>query len=338
MAQRNIEAILQEYTRLVDPVIKKLLAEGVNIQTRELLHYQINTGGKRLRPALAILSCLACGGKIKDVIYSAAGLEILHTWSLIVDDMIDHSDKRRGKPTTWKIFGPSFAQCIGAQYGASLLEASASSSRSHTVAKLFAKALKKVMNGEIEDVLFEQGGREDPYLKTHRVQHVTLKDYFSMIAKKTAALFETSCEVGGLAASAPKKSITALKHYGWHLGMAFQVTDDILDIYGVGELGKPVGQDIRERKFGNIVVLFALKEFSSTVRRHFLKLLVQAKLQEKEVTIAIQAIKNTSARDLAFAVAGSYIRKAKSELLKLKSSPARNALEEIAEYTLTRKR
>lgn len=319
--RQDIKTILEKYTKLVDPVIKKLLAEGVSKQTRELVHYQINTGGKRLRPALAILSCLACGGKIKDVTYAAAGLEILHTWSLIVDDMIDHSDKRRGKPTTWKRFGPSFAQCIGAQYGASLLEASASSPRSHTIAKLFAKALKKVIHGEIEDVLFEQGGREDPYFKKHRVQDVTLKDYFSMIGKKTASLLEASCEVGGIVSYAPKKSMEALKHYGWHLGMAFQVTDDILDIYGKGELGKPIGQDIRERKLGNILVLFA-----------------KAKLQEKEIAKVIQAIKKTPARNLAFAVAGSHIKRAKSELLKLKSSFARNALGEIADYTLTRKK
>jgi geranylgeranyl diphosphate synthase type I len=269
---------------------------------------------------LAIVSCLACGGKIKDVIHPAAGLEILHNWSLIIDDMIDHSDKRRGKPTTWKTFGPSFAQCIGAQYGASLLTASVSSPRSHIIAKLFAKALKKVMNGEIEDILFEQGRREDPYFKTHRVQHVTLNDYFSMIGKKTASLLEASCEVGGIASYAPKKNMEALKHYGWHLGMAFQVTDDILDIYGTGELGKPVGQDVRERKLGNILVLFA-----------------KVKLKKTEVAKVIQAIKNTNARDLAFAVAGLHIKRAKSELLKLKPSPARNALGEIADYTLTRK-
>ena len=321
MTQGNIEAILQKYTKLVDPVIKKLLEEGVSKQTRQMLHYQINTGGKRLRPALAIISCFACGGNVKDVMYPAAGLEILHTWSLIVDDMIDHSDKRRGKPTTWKTFGPSFAQCIGAQYGASLLEASASSPRSYTIAKLFAKALKKVMSGEIEDVLFEQGGREDPYFKTHRVQRVTLKDYFSMIGEKTASLFETSCEVGGIVAYASKKSIEALKHYGWHLGMAFQITDDILDIYGKGELGKPVGQDIREKKLGNILVLLA-----------------KVKLQTKEVARVIRIIKNTPARDLAFAIANSHIKRAKLELLKLPSSPARNALGEIAEYTLTRKK
>ena len=318
---QNVEAILQRYTKLVDPVIKKLLTEGVSKQTRNLVQYQINTGGKRLRPALAILSCLACGGRIKDVLYPASGLEILHTWSLIIDDMIDHSDKRRGKFTTWKKFGPSFAQCIGVQYGASLLQAGARSPCSQTIAKLFAKTLKKVMDGEMEDVLFEQGGREDPYFKIHRAQHVTFKDYFSMIGKKTASLLEASCEVGGIIAKAPKKIIQILKHYGWHLGIAFQITDDILDIYGKGELGKPVGQDIRERKLGNILVLFA-----------------KVKLKKTEVAKAIQAIKNTRARDLAFALARSHIKKAKSELLRLKSSPARNALRELADYTLTRKK
>lgn len=321
MTQRDIEVILQKYTKLVDPVIKKLLAQGVSRQTRKLVHYQINTGGKRLRPALAIVSCLACGGKIQDVIYPAAGLEILHTLSLIVDDMIDHSDKRRGKPTTWKTFGPSFAQCIGVQYGASLFQAAASSPRFLTITQLFAKALKKVMDGEIKDVLFEQGRREDPYFKTHRVRHVTLKDYFSMIGKKTAALLETSCEVGGIAAYAPKKSMEALKHYGWHLGIAFQITDDILDIYGKGELGKPVGQDIRERKLGNILVLLA-----------------KVKVQEKEVERIIQAIKHTPARNAAFALARSHVQRAKSELLKLTPSLARNTLGTIADYILIRKK
>ena len=115
--ENELNLVLAKFRKIVDPVIKRVLISGVDKKFHDIVSYQISTGGKRLRPALAIISCLALGGKIKDVLYPAAGLEILHNYTLIIDDMIDNDQERRGKPTLWSKFGESIAQCVGIDYG-----------------------------------------------------------------------------------------------------------------------------------------------------------------------------------------------------------------------------
>jgi len=206
---------------------------------------------------------LRAKGKKNDILYPAAALEILHTYSLIVDDIIDHSDTRRSRPTAWKKFGTSIAECISVDYGGALLYAVAKSPKPKVVAQLLARALKEIVDGEILDILFEQGGREEEaYVVSHRVKKVRVEDYMHMIGKKSAALFRTSCEIGAVVAGASRKEIRALQKYGWNLGIAFQISDDILDFYGKDKFGKPKGQDIKERKLGNILILFALQELT----------------------------------------------------------------------------
>ena len=327
-----MEAILKKYTALVDPIIKKLLAQGVSGRTRELLHYQINTGGKRLRPALAILSCLACGGKIKNVLYPAAGLEILHNYTLIIDDIIDNSPKRRGKPTTWKRFGHSFAECIGIDYGATLLQVVAESKNSKEISKIYAQALKTVMDGEMEDILLEQAGREgEPFPIKHRISRISLPSYKHMIGAKTASLFLASCKLGAVVANAPLKKVEALKKYGWHLGIAFQMTDDLLDIYG-SNTGKPRGQDIREHKLGNILIFSTLDELPQKEKRIFTKTLHPAPPKNEDIKKAIAFIEATGVKERTTQQTFWHESEAKQALATLPPSHPRLILEEIVDF------
>ena len=119
----NLSLISEKAAKIVDPKIKQVLGLYLDKKTQKLVEYQIDAGGKRLRPVLAIVSCSVCGGKVKDVLYPAAGLEILHNYTLIVDDMIDNSNLRRGEPTTWFKFGKSIAQCVAVIYGVALFQA-----------------------------------------------------------------------------------------------------------------------------------------------------------------------------------------------------------------------
>jgi len=335
---KEIETWLKEITGQVDPVIKTLLSQGVMKETRELLLYQIETGGKRLRPTLAVLSCFACGGKVKDVLYPAAALEILHTYSLIIDDIIDHSELRRGKATVWKKFGRSFAECAGVDYGASLLQAAARSSNPGAVAQILGTSMKEVVDGEILDIFFEQGGREDdPFARKYRRREMSLKDYLYMVGKKSASLFQTACELGGVAANATKKEISALQKYGWHLGIALQITDDILDIYGQEAFGKPIGQDIRERKLGNILILFALKELSAKEQKFIKQVLKKNSVSEADVRAVTARIKHTKAQIKAMQLAQAHITKAKKSLSSLRVSTSRAALEGVGDFLLHRK-
>ena len=318
----------------VDPIIKKMLAQGVRTQTRELLHYQIITGGKRLRPALAITSCLACGGKLKDALYPAAALEILHTYTLIIDDIIDNSPTRRGKPTTWKKFGRSFAECAGLDYGAAILQTVLGTKQPNEIGTILANTWKEIIDGEILDILYEQSSKhQEPFARLNRKTTISFREYQEMIGHKTASLFRASCEIGAIAAQAPQKENEALKTYGWNFGLAFQISDDILDLYGTNT-GKPRGQDIREHKLGNIVILLALRDLPHKQQNHLRNILKKGTPQNKDLNEAIALIQQSSAKQKAFQLLSLHTKKAQQALCQLPASPHRSTLEAILQKSV----
>ncbi|HDM31846.1 MAG TPA: polyprenyl synthetase family protein, partial [bacterium] len=249
--------LIKRYSKMVEKPMKEILGSFLERKFQKLAFYQISTGGKRLRPALSILSCQLLGGKIKDVLYPAAGIEILHNYTLIVDDIIDHSFLRRNQPTLWFKFGTSMAECLGMIYAASIFQAAQRSKFPSKINEIFALTLKKITQGEILDILFERAGREnEPYIFENRYFEISEKDYLKMVSQKTAALFEAACQVGGVSANGKKKEIQALRNYGFNLGIAFQIRDDFLDIFGEEKkFGKKIGKDIEERKGGNLLIL-----------------------------------------------------------------------------------
>lgn len=318
----KINSIFEKYGRLVDPVIKRILAEGVDDSTKELLFYQIDAGGKRLRPTLAILSCLACGGKVKDVLYPAAALEILHNYTLIIDDIIDHSSLRRGSNTTWTQFGKSIAQCIALMYSADVFNAIAHTANFQKFASLYIKALKTVSQGEILDILFERIGREEePYICANRYRDIHEEDYFHMVGMKTAVLFEISCQIGAICAGASSVEVNALKNYGFNLGIAFQISDDILDIFGDEQkFGKKIGKDFEEKKGGNIVILYGLEELASEERDLFERILGKDHITSVDIRKMIKIVQTTSALPRALKTREIFIQKAKQSISNISNN------------------
>jgi geranylgeranyl diphosphate synthase type I len=338
MPYKDLELFLTKYSKMVEPEILRLLTSYVSREHHGLVKYQILAGGKRLRPALAIICCQMVGGTMKDILYPAAGLEILHNYTLIVDDIIDHSRLRRRKPTLWAKFGRSVAECIAVAYSAALFQAAGRAKNPIKVSELFVRTLKTIMDGEILDILFEQSGRvEEPYVVKNRYYNITEKNYFKMASKKTAVLFEICCQVGGIAACATKKQLSALRNYGFNLGMVFQITDDILDIFGKEkEFGKVIGGDIAERKLGNIVMLYALKELELADRKRFLRILRKEKINKSNIKEAVGIIKKTNSRQKAEILAKKFSEKAKIQLNYLPQNRWNKLLSEIADFILTR--
>jgi geranylgeranyl diphosphate synthase type I len=335
---KNFEDFLNKTTNLVDPKIKEILALYVDKKTQKLLNYQIEVGGKRLRPALALASCLTCGGKIDDVLYPAAGLEILHNYTLIIDDIIDNSNLRRNKPTTWSKFGTSIAQCIGVDYSAAVFQVANRSKNPVRISELFAKIMKTITDGQILDILFEQSGREDEkYVVDNRYKEITQQNYLKMISKKTAVLFETSCQLGGISAEAKESEIESLKNYGFNLGMAFQIQDDILDIFGsTKEFGKEIGHDIKGRKVSNIVILYALKELTSREKKEILDIFKKKEIIDEDVKKVIKLISNTKAKEKGYLLGEKYVQKAKQNLVRLPKNKWNNMLQNIADFVIKR--
>lgn len=338
--KQELDLIVKKINQKLEPVIQEILCLYVDEERKKLVNYQVSVDGKRIRSVLAVLSYNALGGKTRDILYPAAGLEILHNYSLIIDDIIDDSELRRGEPTAWAKFGKSIIQCIGIDYSAAIFQAANRSKNSEKISEIFAKTMKIIVDGEIMDILFEQTGREnEPYIQNSRYEQITEKDYFEMVSKKTAVLFQASCEIGGICANANETQANALRNYGFNLGIAFQIKDDILDIFGEQKkFGKKIGQDIKERKRGNIVILLALKELISDDRNKFLEIIKKPQISEKNIKQAIDLINASNARKSAYELGQSFIDKAKKNLELLPQNKWNNFLSHTADFAITREK
>lgn len=338
--KKELSLFLKETAAMVNPIIQELLESYVDKKFHELINYQAATGGKRFRPALTIISSKVLGGKIKDVLYPASGLEILHNSTLIVDDIIDHSQLRRNKPTVWFKFGQSIAECMGVDYLAAAFEGANHSKKPAMISEIFAKTLKTVINGEILDILFEQHGRqEEPYVIKNRYHKITKQKYYEMIGRKTASLAQSCCEVGGICAKASGRRLKTLKDYGFNLGMAFQIRDDVLDIFGdEKKFGKKIGKDIEERKLGNIVILFALIELSRSGKEKFLRIIRKKEIRNKDIKEAMKLIKKTRAHEKACGLAEDFAAKAKEQLKLLPQNKWNKALKGLADFAVQREK
>ena len=338
--RKELNSLLKKTAKTVDPIIQELLESYIDKKFHKLINYQVFTGGKRFRPALTIISSKLLGGKIKNVLYSAAGLEVLHNCTLIVDDIIDHSELRRKKLTTWSKFGKSLAECMGLDYLAAAFEGANRSKKPVVISEIFAETLKIILNGEILDILFEQRGREEePYIVKNRYYKITKQKYYEMVGRKTASLAQSCCEVGGICAGASNKQLEALKDYGFNLGIAFQIRDDILDIFGEEKkFGKKIGKDIEERKLGNIVILSALSELSKPEKEKILKIIRKKEIKNKDIKEAIKLIKKTNSYQETCRLAESFVEKAKESLKLLPKNKWNKILENLADFVIQRER
>ncbi len=246
--------ILESYSDLVQSRIEVLL-EGKEKSVEDLtdaMHYSTMIGGKRIRPVLVLEFCRVCGGDPDDALELACALEMIHTSSLIHDDMpcMDNDDMRRGQPSCHKKFGENTALLAGDALEVYAFEVAAGSNLPAKAVveaiKLLAKATGPygMLGGQIMDV--ENESRDD----------VTIERLEATHRKKTGALITVACELGCIAAGASEELRKAAIAYGNALGLAFQVCDDILDVTGNELLlGKPVGSDAEEEKATYVTLL-----------------------------------------------------------------------------------
>jgi len=338
VANLNVVAKLSEIGKKVDPVIEKYLMKSLSDEFKEVVLHQVRTGGKRIRPALTITCCKAVGGSEEDALPIAAAMELIHNYSLIFDDIIDHGEYRRGKPTVRKLYGDVMAMLAGLHYREAIAEAINDSKNSKVLHELVAKTIKDIIEGERLDILFEQAGRREEYLVKHRKLTVTLSDYLNMVSLKTGALIRASCVAGGIVADASEDEIEILDNYGMSIGIAFQIADDILDIFGEEKrIGKKKGKDIIEHKLGNVVILLSLSYLSNDKRRKLLSILRKDVVSDKDVEVAMELISSTKAKEEAYSLGAKYVKQALKFVRELPPSNDRKLLEELAEFIIYRK-
>src|SRR5437667_11822408 len=166
--------------RKVDPIIFETLAQASSSKFQSPVNYHFRTGGKRMRATLVLLACAACGGSIEDGMNPAALVEMIHNYSLVMDDLIDRGVLRRGKPTVRVKFGDSVALLIAMLYHEALDDLIAKCISPNKTRAVAVQAMKDIIEGERLDIMFEQAGREDPYLKAHRTINQNFALYIEM--------------------------------------------------------------------------------------------------------------------------------------------------------------
>ena len=288
----------------------------------ELLGYIVNSGGKRVRPALTLLAGkLSNGGNLDALIPVATGVELLHTATLMHDDTIDISTRRRGKPTAASIWGWGVATLAG-DYLFSRAAELVSQANNVRADRLFAQTLMALCTGELEESFSSFDLNQDR------------QSYLRKIGNKTASLFAMATESGGIVAEASEEAIEALRSYGYNLGMAFQIVDDIFDFTaGEEELGKPVASDLLHGHLTLPAIL--LKEQrpdDNPVNDIF-----EHRDIERNLELAIQMIRNSGIVSECYRSAQDFITEACRALDIFPESPSQRKLIELADYVVERR-
>lgn len=267
MMDFDLKAYVAEKREIIDKALDKYLPpiDGMEGRVVEAARYSLFAGGKRLRPILCIAAHEACGGSSKALLPVACALEMIHTYSLIHDDLpaMDNDDFRRGKPTNHKVFGEAVAILAGdllLTYAFELMAEHGLEDRFGAVMRVIhiiarASGFKGMVGGQMIDLACE--GKE-----------VDVPTVEYMHARKTGALITASVQAGAILAGASESEIERMGRYGRHLGLAFQITDDLLDVTGsFEEMGKTPGSDDRKGK-RTYPFLVGIEESRRLAREH----------------------------------------------------------------------
>ena len=249
MAEPDLAGIMAERRRLVDAALERWLPPQGECPPKihEAMRYSVFAGGKRLRPLLALLACEAVGGKPEDALPVAAALEMIHTYSLIHDDLpaMDDDDYRRGRPTCHTVYGEAMAILAGDALLTQAFHVLANSAGREIPAVRCARIVAEI--AEAAGSLGMVGGQAmDIIAEGQQIQPETL---LYLHTHKTGCLIRASIRAGAIAGGAEDLHLDALTRYGELVGLAFQIVDDILDIEGSSqEMGKSAGSDLRKKK------------------------------------------------------------------------------------------
>lgn len=338
----TLKDLTSRYVPSIDAEMRAVVqdAEGHHADLFDMLRYHLGwvdasfercdgASGKRVRPVLSLMSCESCGGSWQQAVPAAAAIELLHNFTLAHDDIEDQDETRRGRPTLWSVWGE--AQGINAGdtlFAVSQLailrlqEKGIPASTVVEAARLFNETCVDLTGGQHLDIEFENRNG------------VTVEDYLTMIEGKTAALVSCSCELGALIAGAPTFQREHLRAFGRHSGLAFQMLDDILGIWGDSLMtGKPVGADIARRK-KTLPLLHGL-ERSPELRT----LMSQDTLSDADVGYARSLLEEIGSREHVERLARAHHEAALTALEQANlREPAGESLRELAQELLNRRR
>ena len=290
----------------------------------EVAQHILFAGGKRLRPLLLVLSAKLCGYKDKYAKAVASAVEYLHAATLLHDDIIDDAVLRRGKKVAHSLYGNAITVLVGDFLLARALAICADSGKIKVI-HIISDLTENMSTGEVHQLM--------------RKGDVTLTEdeYMEVIRRKTAVLFQASCAVSAVIADAPPKKEKALSAYGYNLGIAFQMVDDLFDYtMNTIDLGKEVGADLREGKL-TLPVIHALKQAESAEHDQMIKIIQNENFTVDEFKALVALIEKNDGIAYTIRKAATYIEKAKDALSVFEASKFKDSLCDIADYTVARR-
>lgn len=306
--------------------VEKYINEYVTSEIKlipEVAHHLIDSGGKRFRPLLLLICARLCGYNGESRFPMATVMEFIHTATLLHDDVIDQASIRRGKTSANQIFGNAISILVGdfLCFKSYMLMTEIGSL---DILKLISETGDIMSEGEV----FQLSKCGDINL--------TEDEYFSIIEKKTAVLISASCAAGAILGSAPREKIDALAQFGRNAGMAFQITDDILDYMAKGEeFGKSIGKDMEEGKI-TLPLIFTIKQSTEEEKNKIKEILTRHKSSQKAAREILRLIKKYNGIDASLQSAAGYISEAKSQLSIYRDCPEKDHLNAVAGYILSR--
>ncbi len=288
-----------------------------------IMQYVANRKGKRIRPIFVLL-CAQLGGTITEQTYRAAALlELLHTATLVHDDVVDEAEERRGFFSINAVWKNKIAVLVG-DYLLSKGLLLSLGNNDFTILKILSEAVKEMSEGELLQ------------LEKSRKLDITEAVYFEIIKNKTASLIACACAAGAYSSTQDIELSNKCKKMGEKIGMAFQIKDDLFD-YGTDDIGKPTGNDIREKKI-TLPLIYTLNNSDKTTKTKIKYILKNKNKSNDDVQWVIDTVINAGGMEYATSIMNKYIAEAKEILNTWPNSPAKDAMEDLIEYTTTRKK
>ena len=321
------EKTIQKNARIVNKFLNAKLKGNPKMLYDAAAHLIVH-GGKRLRPHMVIKSCQILGGTITIATPAASAVEMIHNFTLVHDDIMDNDEMRHGVSTVHKKFGVPIAILAGDVLFSKAYQIISDSKLSkdaivQLVSRL-AKACVDVCEGQLLDVKMAEEKRIP-----------TQKEYIAMIGKKTAALFDVSCSMGAICATNNQKDISNLSNFGKSLGIAFQITDDLIGVMGDPKITKkPVGNDLREGK-KSLPILMAIKSSKGNNRKVILKAFGNPKATKNDLKNAVDVIRSLGIEEEVRTQALKYAEIAKKSLSEYSGS-AKTELIDLLDFVVRR--
>ncbi len=313
--ENDLEEIEKELAANLDPHLDLV---------RDVAGHLIFAGGKRLRPLLMILAARACGCNRQCAYRFSTIFEYLHAATLLHDDLVDGGAMRRGRPAAHTVWDPPTAVLTGDFLLARSLSIAASAGRPELI-EVIANITENMSQGEIQQ-LHRKGALD-----------MTEQEYYTVIKRKTAVLFQGACRAGAMIAGAGQDRQQALADYGYHLGMAFQMADDLLDYTQTGEaLGKVPGADLREGKL-TLPVIHALAKARDDDYKLMCRIISGSGFSREEFETLVHLLNAYGGIAYTGARASEHIGLAKQALNGLEATKALEVMHDIADYALARK-